>query len=138
MSPRPIPVKLVPRCLAFVAIFVSTIMGSFHSSFAADSTLGPKIGRVELGVRDYFKVGFWTSVRVGVENAPEVSTLRVELTVADSDGVPTTASAPLKTAGVGGGRSSALVYTKVGRVGSPIQVSLRDGERRLDQQTLRP
>ena len=63
---------------------------------------------------------------------------QVEVTVADSDGVPTTASAPLTAAEASHGSSSASVYTKVGRVGSPIQVSLLDGERRIDEQTLRP
>jgi hypothetical protein len=35
------------------------------------------------------------------------------------------------------GPSSALIYTKVGRIGSSIQISLVNGERRLDEQMLR-
>ncbi len=72
---------------------------------------------------------------VEVEGIEGGGNFQVEVNVADSDGVPTTASESLNVAVRG--PSSAVIYTKVGRVGSPIQISLHDGERRLAEQTLR-
>jgi hypothetical protein len=137
MRLRPLLFSLAPPKFAFVVALVAAIAALLNSSFAADSTAEVKIGRVELGFKNHFKVGSWTPVRVEIDSAPTGEKQQVEVTVGDSDGVPTIASAPLATTG-DGHSSSATVYTKVGRVGSAIQVSLVDGERRLDEQTLQP
>src|SRR6187402_3585434 len=102
MNPRPILFKLTSRRRAFVVAFVFAIAASVNSTFAGNSTPGPKIGRVEIGVKSFFKVGFWTPVRVEIDGVAEAGTQRIEVTVADSDGVPTTASAPLKVASISG------------------------------------
>jgi hypothetical protein len=137
MRQRPTLFYLVPREFAFVVALGAAIAAFLDSSIAADSTPELKIGRVELGFKNHFKVGIWTPVRVEVVGSPSGEKQRVEVTVADSDGVPTTASTPVTAAGAGHG-SSAVIYTKVGRVGSSIQVSLLNGERRVDEQTLQP
>jgi len=96
----------------------------------------PIISSVEVGIEGCFKVGCWTPIRIKITNrVPEK--LRVEVTVPDSDGVPTTASAPVQLAAASDKNSpSTLVYTKVGRIGSPIQVSLLNGDTLLDERTL--
>jgi hypothetical protein len=137
MRLRPTLFSLVPHTFAFVVVLVAAITALMDSSFAADSPPDAKIGRVELGFKNHFKVGSWTPVRIEIDGAPTGEKQQVEVTVEDSDGVPTTASAPLTT-GTGNHNSSATVYTKVGRIGSLIQVSLVDGEHRVAEQTLRP
>src|SRR5258707_8588791 len=120
MRQRPTPFSLIPRALAFIAAIVAVVAASVDSSIAADSAAEMKIGRVELGFKNHFKVGCWTPVRVEVAGGQVGEKQRVEVTVGDSDGVPTTASAPL-TAAAGSGGRLATVYTNVGRVGSAIQ-----------------
>lgn len=137
MRQRPKLFHLVPPKFAFIVALVAAVASTFDSSFAADSTADMKIGRVELGFKNHFKVGSWTPVRIQADGSPMGDKQRVDVTVGDSDGVPTTASAPLSAA-EGSHGSSATVYTKVGRVGDAIQVSLVDSERRIDELTLRP
>jgi hypothetical protein len=107
-------------------------------SIAAEANAGPRIKNVELGIKNHFKVGFWTPVVVQVEGAGQGAADQVQVIVSDSDGVPTTASAKLAALEPDHERATAVVYTKVGRVGNPIEVSLFDGERRVDEQTIRP
>jgi hypothetical protein len=126
----------LPKFAFAVALFAA-IAALLNSSFAADSTAEVKIRRIELGFKNHFKVGSWTPFRIEIDGAPTSEKQQVEITVGDSDGVPTTASAPLTTAG-GDHQSLATVYTKVGRIGSAIQVSLVSDEHRLDEQTLKP
>src|SRR6188472_3842078 len=137
MRLRPTLFSLVPHTFALVVAVGAAIAAFVDSSFAADTATQAKIERVELGVKNHFKDGSGTPIRSEIDGAPTGEKQQVEVTVEDSDGIPTTASAPL-TAGAGGHNSSATVYTKVGRIGSVIQVSLVDGERRIVEQTLRP
>jgi hypothetical protein len=137
MRLRPTLFSLVPHTFALIVALVAAVGAFVASSFAADSPTEAKIGRVELGFKNHFKVGSWTPVRIDIDGTPSGEKQQVEVTVEDSDGVPTTASAPLTTE-AGDHNSSATVYTKVGRIGSVIQVSLVDGERQVAEQTLRP
>jgi hypothetical protein len=129
---------LVSHKFAFIVALVAAVAASLDASFAAASTAAPKIGQIDVGLGNHFKVGFWTPIRVEVDGRDSREKQQIEVTVADSDGVPTTASAPLVEAGTNHDSSEAVVYTKVGRAGSAIQISLLDGERRLDQRALRP
>ncbi len=137
MSQLAILFRLLSHKVAFVVSLMAGAAISLHAAAAVDSTAGPKIGQTELGIKNYFKVGCWTPVRVEVDGLEGRKKPLVEVTVADSDGVPTIASAPLSTAGAGKG-SAAVVYTKVGRVGGSIQISVLTGDRRLGDQTVRP
>src|SRR5262245_50734209 len=119
-------------CAALSALCISA-----HATMAGTGDVPPAIATVELNTRNVFKVGRWIPVRVGVDNAYGRSSLRVEVTVKDSDGVPTTAEAALKPA-VDEKRATAVVYTKAGRVGDAIEVLLFDGDTRLDSATIRP
>ncbi len=106
---------------------------------AETANTGPKIAAARIGLKNHYKLGVWTPVSVDVENVAAAETaknLRADVTVADSDGVATTASAPLSTRTASDGRRSVVVYTQVGRVDSPIRVSLVDGDRQLDELTL--
>ena len=137
MRQRPKFFYLVPREFAFIVVLIAAGAASVEWSFAADLPAEMKIGTVELGFKNHFKVGCWTPVRIGIDGFPTTEKPKVEVTVADSDGVPTTASASLTPSGANRA-PSATVYTKVGRIGNEIQVSLIDGERRIVEQTLRP
>lgn len=88
--------------------------------------------------RNFYKLGFWTPVRIEVSGAETSSALSVEVTVADSDGVPTTAAASVPPASVAGGLRTAVAYTMVGRIGNPIRISLRGDEQELDSLVLQP
>src|SRR3954453_22724832 len=120
MRLRPIFSFLALPKFAFVAALIAAVAALLNSSFAADSTAAVKIRRVDLGFKNHFKVGSWTPIRIQTDDAATGEKEQVEVTVPDSDGVPTTASAPLTIAAGGHGRV-ATVYTKVGRIGSAIQ-----------------
>jgi hypothetical protein len=118
------------------ALLVVAAIGS--RLIAAEANAGPRIKQVDLGIKNHFKVGFWTPVEVEVKRTGRDAIHQVEVTVSDSDGVPTTASAKLASSETNLETTKTVVYTKVGRVGNPIQVSLADGGQRLDERTIRP
>ena len=66
-----------------------------RSVCAADSSPRPAIRQVEIGIKNHFKVGAWTPIRVETEGIEGLERPRVEVSVADSDGVPTSAASPL-------------------------------------------
>src|SRR5215212_6799244 len=137
MRQRPTLFYLVSHQFAFIVALVAAIAAFHDASFAADATAEMKIGRVELGFKNHFKVGYWTPIRIEVDGIL-TGDKRVEATVGDNDGVPTTATAPLNAAKGSNGSATAVVYTKVGRTGSAIQVSFIDVERRIDEHSVRP
>ncbi len=98
------------------------------------------IVNARVGLKNHFKLGCWTPVAVEIGGGPDAAAdkdLRVEVTVSDSDGVPTIASAA-----VGGlsadHASQVVVYTQVGRIGSPLEISLLSRGRVLGTRTLSP
>src|SRR5262245_39938287 len=129
---------LIARPFLFMVAALIAVVATGDGLIAAEANAGPRIGQVQLGIKNHFKVGFWTPVVVEVEGVGPGATERIEVVVNDSDGVPTRASAKPAAAEAGRERAKAVVYTKVGRVGTPIHVSLADRERRLDEQTIRP
>ena len=92
---------------------------------AEPDATAPKIAEVRVGLDSHYKLGTWTPIVVEVSGAGSAAGLHVEVSALDSDGVTTKASAPVAQASADG-RSSAVVYTQVGRVGSPITVALAD------------
>src|SRR5207253_2806784 len=105
-------------------------------SAAPNTNAGAAITAIDVGMNGYFKVGCWTTIRVDTAGVEGLKNPRVEVTVPDSDGVPTTVSASLSGGPSGGGSRSILMYTKVGRVGSLIQIALVDGDTRVDERTI--
>jgi hypothetical protein len=93
-----------------------------------------------VGFKNHFKLGCWTPITVEIDGigAPgESNGLRMDVTVMDSDGVPTTASVPVGTLSTEHA-TQAAVYTQVGRIGSPIDISLYAGNRVVATRTLSP
>src|SRR5262249_46661871 len=91
---------------------------------------GPAIANIDVGIKGHFKIGSWMPVRVDVRDANSLKNPSIEVTVPDSDGVPTTAAAGLSTQSSDTHTRSALVYTKLGRSNGAIQVALFDGDAR--------
>ena len=114
----------------FVIFVACQIVQRIEAAEAGDAPA--KIASVRIGLKDHYKLGFWTPVRVAVSGAGTSSTLSVEVTVVDSDGVPTTAAAPLPPSNSADGVRTAVVYTMVGRIGNPIRISLLGEEQELD------
>src|SRR3954462_8355259 len=137
MRPRPAFFYLASPKFAFAVALVAAVAVFLDASLAADAAAEMKISRVELGFKNHFKVGHWTPVRVEIAGV-STGDKQIEVTVGDNDGVPTTAGAPVLAADDSRGSASAVVYTKVGRVGTAIQISLVDQERRIDEQKVRP
>lgn len=129
---------LYPQQLALAVAFASAVFSLIDAATAAASDSRPAIVRADAGILNVFKVGCWTPIRVAVEHIDGLAMPRVEVTVKDSDGVPTTAASAISKSAASKGQSTSIVYTKVGRTGSSIEVSLFDGDTRLDQLTIRP
>ncbi len=55
---------------------------------------GPSIAKVRIGFENYYKLGFWTPVRVELAGIDDDNAKRfhLDVTAADSDGVSTTVS----------------------------------------------
>lgn len=101
---------------------------------------GVRIVDARVGLNNHFKLGCWTPITVAIgggQDAADNKEFRVDVTAADSDGVPTTASAPIATLSAEQS-NQVVVYTQVGRISSPIDISLHVGERVLDARSLSP
>ena len=85
----------------------------------------PQIAECRIGFNGHFKVGFWTPIWVAVSGDVAGRPLRVEATTIDSDGVPVSTAAQVETGGESAeGLWPVLLYTKVGRIGAPVHLSL--------------
>lgn len=92
----------------------------------------PTIAECRVGLAGTFRVGHWTPVSVDIAGELR-GDLRVELTAIDSDGVEVTVAVPSASAG------PTLLYTRVGRLGSRLQLRLVDGSGHLlDRRELAP
>lgn len=87
---------------------------------------------LEVGIGGAYKAGLWTPIRVDYRLAHDVTDARLELIVADGDGVPSRYLAPLpcpqpggEESSASGGSSSATIYARPGRVHGTIDVRLR-------------
>lgn len=123
--------------LLLLAAFVAS-QSLPRASATLASNAHPKIAGARIGFKNHYKLGFWTPVLVDLVGMDETGPLRVDVTVADSDGVATTASTPVAAEVSADRRRSALVYTQVGRVGSSIRIALFDGDLQVHEFTLEP
>lgn len=130
------PALLTAGLLIFCVAIVAT---SVNTRAAEKQAARPGIAGVDVGIRGYFKVGYWTPIRVEIRDAGELKEPRVEVEVADNNGVPTTAYQQVSSSdSKDSSQKTFTVYTKVGRIGNPIRVSLLDGGRMIDTRTVRP
>jgi len=112
------------------------MLAGWHDACAAAQPQAARIGKIRVGLANHYKPGHWIPVWVEVDHPTATPNARVEVTVPDSDGVETTAEAPLPAVEESGGPATALLYTRVGHLSDPIQVRLRDGDRIADERTL--
>lgn len=134
-------IRYISRTLTLLAALCVAFGASLNVRAAeepAKSTGRAEMADVAIGIKGYFKVGCWMPVRVDIRGADALTNQRVEVTVPDSDGVPTTVTAGLSTKSTDKGIRSALAYTKVGRTGSSIQIALFDGDTQILTDILRP
>lgn len=117
-------------------------VGCINESRAVDEAgVMPRITGARIGFKNHFKLGCWTAVTADVEGVPDDATatrLQVQVHVPDSDGVLTTAAGRLATTVDETGHRSAVVYTQVGRVGSPIRLTLVENDKTIGEITLLP
>src|SRR4029079_6629355 len=103
-------------------IALARVFACCSSGIAEETSAGPTIARVEVGFKNYYKLGFWTPVLVDVSGAAggDARDLRVSVTASDSDGVPTTASVAVPTATDRSEHRTATVYTQIGRIAGSV------------------
>ncbi len=126
------------RLLPLVAVIC--VFQCCSPAIADEAAAGPTIARVVVGFKGCYKLGFWTPVFVDVTNAEgdHGSSLRVSVTVSDSDGVPTTSTVAVPISTDSHGQRTVTVYTQIGRIASSVQVSLLAGDRQIDSRTVLP
>ncbi|MEX2093882.1 MAG: hypothetical protein WD971_14445, partial [Pirellulales bacterium] len=88
-------------------------------TWAADVE-SPRIAQCRIGFDGTFKVGHWTPVWVTTTGNLAAAKATIEATTADSDGVAVTVSVAAESGG------PTLLYTRIGRLGSAVQVKLVD------------
>jgi hypothetical protein len=121
----------------FCLLALALVLHKSAGARAQSTGEGPRIDAVQIGLANCYKVGHWTPIRVDASGIASLKEARFEVTVIDSDGVETTSAAPIPTADAGA-NNSAVVYTKVGRVGAPVQVALVNGETPIARRVIRP
>lgn len=91
------------------------------------------IQEVQVGVGGSYKAGCWTPVRVTLSGAPGPVAGRVEIEVADSDGVPVAFRRDDETPLVvpASGRATLTFYGRFGRLRNELQVTVRGADRAL-------
>ena len=97
---------------------------------------GPRISSIRVGLANCYKVGHWIPVAVEVEGVAQLEEPRIEVTVDDSDGVPTTAAVHMQPSAAAAPKWNAVSFTKVGRLGATIQVALADTDGLIELKTL--
>ena len=80
----------------------------------------PQILDVRVGFGGRYKVGGWTPVEVTLLGGDIPLTARVELTVADGDGVKSRVTSPRPSQLLPGGRTKAVLYARFGQVDSGL------------------
>jgi hypothetical protein len=107
------------RCLAF-----SIALLCAGSMWAAENS-SPRIADCRIGFDGAFKVGHWTPIWLAASGDVASTRPTVEVTTTDSEGVAMTVAKPVPMEGgsVEGCRP-VLLYTKVGRIGSDVVVTL--------------
>jgi len=85
----------------------------------------PRFVRLRVGFDDLYKVGNWTPFELSLRGGLTTVVGRVELTLLDGDGVPTTVVSPRPVQLVPGHTTSVLIYAKPGRLNEPMSVVFR-------------
>lgn len=99
----------------------------------AGATAGVSIGEIAIGLGGHYKAGCWTPVQVRLRGPAGRVAGRVEIEVADSDGVPVvfrrTAADPLTIPA--SGELIVDLYARFGRLRGELTARLRENERTL-------
>ncbi|MCE9553600.1 MAG: hypothetical protein K8T91_09550 [Planctomycetes bacterium] len=103
-------------------LLCATVSLWFNSALAA-----PSIDRVELGFDGNYKLGYWTPLSVKFGELPDSKNVSLEVTVPDSDGVPTRVRHSLENSN----KQAERLFVKIGRNSGEMIVVLRDGEREI-------
>jgi hypothetical protein len=120
-------------------VLTAALLSPLSSVTLGVHSTAPRIAQVRVGVRNHYKVGHWTPVRIIVEQNGSLKAARVEVAVSDSDGVMTTSSAPVELPNAPASSATARVHAMVGRLGDSIRIALIDGSgTRVDERTFRP
>ena len=99
---------------------------------AEDDSSRPAIAihEVQIGVGGSYKAGCWTPVRINLSGIPGPVAGRVEIEVADSDGVPVIFrrrdELPLEISA--SGEATVTLYGRFGRLRSELQVTVRNAD----------
>jgi hypothetical protein len=125
--------------LAFLLLLAGALLSGAPTDAAQTaSNADPQIERARIGLANCYKIGHWTPVRVEISGLQAQDNAAIEVTVIDSDGVATTAAAPCSPMESTHTTGAVTLYTKVGKLGAPIQIVLADGNRRMVESTLWP
>ena len=124
------------RFLIALPFWLAAALTPYGARQLSAQVVEAEIGDVQIGIANCYKVGHWTPVRVEIAGGERLDDRRVEVIVEDSDGVPTRAAAPVGSPGTVSASRSAVVYTKVGRVGAPIRIRLLEGQTLVDERLI--
>jgi hypothetical protein len=102
-----------------------TVLAMTAAPTCAVEPTPPQIDECRIGFDGTYKVGHWTPVWVKVSGDESATNSIVEVTAIDSDGVDVTILAPAAPTG------ETLLYTRVGRLASSVQIRLRAADGRL-------
>jgi hypothetical protein len=123
---------------AWLLLLAAALICRPAGAVAQDVVLqGPRIGAIRVGLAGCYLLGHWTPVWVEADGVAALKDPRAKVTVVDSDGVATTAAAPLQPSNGNGAKWTAVVYTKIGRRGAEIQIALVDGDEPIAEKSLR-
>src|SRR5690606_34417647 len=93
----------------------------------------PRIVNCRIGFHNHYKVGYWVPIWIDLAGTASVADPAIDITTTDSDGVAT-----IMTVVPEAGATSQLAYIKIGRIGAPLEIALRNADERLDVQVFDP
>jgi hypothetical protein len=129
--------RAVIACAALQSLAMAAATDSVKSRSAAREQVA--IERVQVGFGGRYKLGYWTPIRITIA-ADEAVTGRLEVTVPDSDGVPTTvstdAAGPLTIPP--GGKLTETLYIKPGQRDGEMRIRFVSGKQVLTEQVRFP
>jgi hypothetical protein len=103
---------------------------------AAQEARLPEFAGIRVGFADQYKSGLWTPLELTLRGGSEALVGRVHVSVADSDGVPCSVTAPEPAAQVLPGQDAvARVYVRFGHTSSSLRAEFRVGDRTVAQHT---
>jgi len=118
---RQLAASMLHVALFVIAVLAATRPAASDELKEADAAA---INKVRIGIANHFKVARWAAIQVRVDSSLAPSDARVSVATLDNDGTPTVASAPLPESVMPDAGRVGTVYTNVGRMGAPIDVSI--------------